>query len=48
MEQQDGSLQVEWVETDPGHPLAAKVLMVVRPPKIFDEEVNRDIWQMED
>jgi hypothetical protein len=43
-----GSLTVEWIEDLPQSPLLGQVLMAVRPPRIFDEAVAQDPWQLEE
>jgi len=39
---------VEWIEDSPPSPLLGQVLMAVRPPRIFDEELAQDPWQIEE
>jgi hypothetical protein len=43
-----GSLAVEWIEDSPSSPLLGQVLMAVRPPRVFDEVLAQDPWQLEE
>ncbi|MEN9203611.1 MAG: RuBisCO accumulation factor 1 [Thermostichus sp. DG_1_6_bins_120] len=43
-----GSLQVEWQESPGADSLLGRVLMALRPPRILDEVVAQDPWQLED
>lgn len=45
----NGSLGIQWYPDHPeGIQLLAKVLMIVRPPRIFDTQSSQDPWQLED
>jgi hypothetical protein len=45
----EGWLSLEWIDEDlPPSPLLGQVLMAIRPPRIFDEEVAQDPWQLEE
>jgi len=44
----EGAVAVEWIENSPPSPLLGQVLMAVRPPRIFDEELAQDPWQIEE
>lgn len=46
--EQSGQLQLQWFEDKPDIPLLGRVLLVMRPHKIFDEEFNKDPWQIEE
>ncbi|NJL98888.1 MAG: hypothetical protein HC924_08790 [Synechococcaceae cyanobacterium SM2_3_2] len=46
--EQAGSLAIQWFEDEPEERLLAKVLIVVRPPRIFDTEATQEHWQLED
>ncbi len=41
-------IQIQWFEDEPSVALLARVLMVVRPPRILDESLNRDPWQVDE
>ncbi|MEN9227012.1 MAG: RuBisCO accumulation factor 1 [Thermostichus sp. DRC_bins_24] len=43
-----GSLMVEWLEEPSQSSLLGQVLMAVRPPRILDEVVAQDPWQLEE
>lgn len=43
-----GQLEVQWFEEAPELPILGKVIVLVRPKKIFDEEIVRDQWQIDD
>ncbi|MEN9231543.1 MAG: RuBisCO accumulation factor 1 [Thermostichus sp. DG02_5_bins_236] len=45
---QAGSLGVEWQEGSGSVPLLGRVLMAVRPPRILDEVVAQDPWQLDE
>ncbi|MFQ3583923.1 MAG: RuBisCO accumulation factor 1 [Cyanobacteriota bacterium] len=45
---QAGSLGVEWQEGTSSVPLLGRVLMAVRPPRIFDEVAAQDPWQLDE
>jgi hypothetical protein len=44
----DDLLQMEWFEQDPHLPLLGRLLIVVRPPRILDENVSKDPWQIDE
>jgi len=41
-------LTIEWFETEPTCPLLGRVVVVLRPKKIFDADNLREPWQMDD
>lgn len=43
-----GELDFQWFETEPQIPLLAKIVVVVRPKKILDEEITKDAWQIDE
>lgn len=43
-----GSLEVEWREDSGSVSLLGRVLMAVRPPRILDEVVAQDPWQLDE
>lgn len=45
---QDEELKLAWFETKPPHTLLGKVILVLRPKKIFDENVSLDPWQIDE
>jgi hypothetical protein len=44
----DGELDFQWFETEAELPLLGKVIVIVRPKKIFDEEITKDAWQIDE
>lgn len=45
---QAGQLQIQWFSEPPDVPIVGQLLLVLRPKKILDESLTRDIWQLED
>ncbi len=45
---QSGQIEFQWFETEPSLPLLGRVIVVVRPKKILDEEVTKDFWQIDE
>ncbi|WP_414562565.1 MULTISPECIES: RuBisCO accumulation factor 1 [unclassified Anabaena] len=45
---QGGELEFQWFETDPEIPLLGRIAVIVRPKKIFDEEISKDAWQIDE
>lgn len=43
-----GELDFQWFETAPETPLLGKIIVIVRPKKIFDEEITKDVWQIDE
>ncbi|MBW4617912.1 MAG: hypothetical protein KME17_00820 [Cyanosarcina radialis HA8281-LM2] len=43
-----GSLQIQWFPDSTDVPLLGRLILVVRPRKIIDESVAKDIWQIEE
>lgn len=41
-------LDFQWFESTPSVPLLGKILVIVRPKKIIDEELNKDSWQIDE
>jgi hypothetical protein len=41
-------LELRWFEQVPEHPLLGRVILVLRPKKILDERVTRDVWQIDE
>jgi len=46
--QQGDRLQLQWFDRPPELPILGKVLLVMRPHLIFDEELAKDAWQLDD
>ena len=45
---QSGQIEFQWFETEPDVPLLGRIIVVVRPKKILDEEVTKDAWQIDE
>ncbi|WP_322742617.1 RuBisCO accumulation factor 1 [Synechocystis salina] len=45
---QGETLEIQWCETEPEREILAKVVLVLRPKKIFDANNLREPWQMDD
>ncbi|PSO60478.1 MAG: hypothetical protein BRC36_13725 [Cyanobacteria bacterium QH_2_48_84] len=43
-----GQLEVQWFAEAPELPLLGRVILVLRPKKVLDEEVKNDIWQIDE
>ncbi|BAZ19912.1 hypothetical protein NIES4073_07850 [Kalymmatonema gypsitolerans NIES-4073] len=43
-----GELDFQWFETAPEIPLLGKIIVIVRPKKILDENVTKDVWQIDE
>lgn len=41
-------LEIQWLETAPDIPLLGRVLLVVRPKRILDEDLTKDPWQVDE
>ncbi len=46
--EREGQLQFQWFEAVPETPLLGRVILVMRPKKIFDEDVAKDPWQIDE
>jgi hypothetical protein len=44
----DNQLQIQWFEDDPAVTLLGRVILVLRPKKVLDEEYTKDPWQIEE
>jgi hypothetical protein len=44
----DSQLQVQWSDTAPDEPILGRVVLVLRPKKILDENLSRDPWQIDE
>ncbi|MDZ8051611.1 MAG: RuBisCO accumulation factor 1 [Aulosira sp. ZfuVER01] len=43
-----GELDIQWFETEPEIPLLGKIIIILRPKKILDEEFTKDSWQIDE
>ncbi|BAY13844.1 RuBisCO accumulation factor 1 [Calothrix sp. NIES-2098] len=43
-----GDLDIQWFETEPEIPLLGKIIIILRPKKILDEELTKDSWQIDE
>ncbi|WP_341527816.1 RuBisCO accumulation factor 1 [Nostoc sp. UHCC 0302] len=43
-----GELSFQWFETEPEVPLLGKIIIIVRPKRILDEELTKDSWQIDE
>lgn len=43
-----GQLALDWFETVPDLPLVGRVILVLRPKKVLDEDFNKELWQVEE
>ncbi|KYC41147.1 hypothetical protein WA1_22940 [Scytonema hofmannii PCC 7110] len=43
-----GELDFQWFETSPEVPLLGKVIVIVKPRRILDENVTKDSWQIDE
>jgi hypothetical protein len=44
----DGTVRVQWYETQPNVPLIGQLVLILRPKKILDENNLLEPWQMDD
>ncbi|WP_416674053.1 RuBisCO accumulation factor 1 [Egbenema bharatensis] len=45
---QAGQLQISWFETEPEQALLGKVVLVLRPKRVLDEDYNKELWQIDE
>ncbi|NWF62076.1 MAG: hypothetical protein HXY43_23175 [Fischerella sp.] len=43
-----GELDFQWFETAPELPILGRIIVIVRPKKILDEEFTKDSWQIDE
>jgi hypothetical protein len=43
-----GNLELYWFEQSPHIPILGRVVLVMRPKKIVDEDYTKDGWQIDD
>ncbi|BAY19672.1 hypothetical protein NIES21_55370 [Anabaenopsis circularis NIES-21] len=46
--EQAGELDIQWLETEPDISILGKVIVIVRPKRIFDEEVTKEPWLIDE
>jgi len=46
--EQSGQIEFQWFETETDLQILGKVIVVVRPKKILDEEFNKESWQIDE
>jgi hypothetical protein len=44
----EGKLDIQWLEDSPTVPIIGQVMVILRPKKIFDENAIAEPWQMDD
>jgi hypothetical protein len=45
---QGGQIQVAWFEVAPTAQILGKVVLVLRPNKVLDEDYNKELWQIDE
>ena len=45
---QSGQIEFQWFETKTDLPILGRIIVVVRPKKIFDEAFNKEPWQIDE
>jgi hypothetical protein len=45
---QSGKLEFQWFPDDPNIPLLGRIALVLRPKRMLDESLNRDLWQIDE
>jgi hypothetical protein len=43
-----GQLEFQWFAEAPDLPLLGRVILVIRPKRILDEEATKDLWQIDE
>jgi hypothetical protein len=46
--EQENALHIQWLETAPSDPILGRVILVMRPKKVLDEDYTKDPWQMDE
>lgn len=46
--ERSGELAIDWFEEAPEEALLGRVVVVLRPRKVLDEDFNKDLWQIEE
>lgn len=44
----DGQLAMQWFDAEPSTPLLGRVLVIVRPKKVLDEDYTQELWQIDE
>ncbi|MDH6068715.1 hypothetical protein NWP26_16080 [Chrysosporum ovalisporum APH033B] len=44
----NGELDFQWFDSDPQIPLLGRIIVIVRPKKIFDDVISKDSWQIDE
>lgn len=44
----NGNLELQWFEADPDLRLLAKIILIMRPKRIIEEDANKDRWAIDD
>lgn len=45
---QEGQLQLDWFEEAPDRSLLGKILLILRPKKVLDDDFNKELWQLDE
>lgn len=45
---QDNQIQIQWTETAPPFPILGKVILIMRPKRVLDDEYTKDPWQIDE
>jgi hypothetical protein len=45
---QDGQLDIQWFEMPPAKPILGRVVLIMRPKRVLDEDFNKELWQLEE
>lgn len=46
--EQAEQIQIDWFEEAPATPLLGRVILVVRPKRVLDEDFNQQLWQLDE
>lgn len=46
--EQDNVLHLQWFDAAPPHPILGRVILVMRPKKVLDEDYTKDPWQLDE
>ncbi|NET72485.1 MAG: hypothetical protein F6K62_16595 [Sphaerospermopsis sp. SIO1G2] len=44
----NGKIDFQWFETEPEQTLLGKIIIILRPKKVLDEDFNKDAWQIDE
>lgn len=45
---QAGQIQIQWFPEAPANPILGRVMLVLRPKQVLDEDYNKDRWQLDE